>query len=254
MPSISHVGLAVWPKKQAQWFELGLKVHPHLRAMIISNESTESGTRLDLLVIDGDNPGPNFISHYHSYRQSFGLPDLLVLGQPGCPALMTIEWEPSRTCFIAKPYLIEDVLKTILQRLEAASAPEPPPAPPVPVREPAAVEAGASPPRAKSLGYLSTLKLADLVQMLCMSSWTGKIDIQNLATGETGTVHIREGAVVDAQQEGMIAEQACYRMLAWGRCQFEFVEDAAPVSETIRMHWQGILLEGARLFDEGAIR
>lgn len=253
MPPVSHVGLAVWPRKQAQWFELGLKVHPHIRASIISNESTESGSRLDLLVIDGDNPGPNFIAHYHSYTRSFGLCDLLVLGQPGCPALMTIEWEPQRTLFIAKPYLIEDVLKTILKRLESAAAaavPEPPAVarredvPPVPV-----VEA----PRSKSLGYLSTLKLADLVQMLCMSSWTGRIDIQNLGTGETGSVHIRDGVVVDAQQDGLIAEPACYRMLTWGRCQFEFTEEAAPVSQTVRAHWQAILLEGARLFDEGAI-
>lgn len=265
MPSSHHVGLAVGPKKQAQWFELGLKVHPHIRVTSISSASNESGSRFDLLVIDGDNPGPNFIPHYQEYLKSLGLCDLLVLGQPGCPALMTVEWEPERTFFVAKPYSIEDVLKTILQKLESSaasgSAAVVPPPPPsslsarsggvggVAVPEPAS----AGPARSKSLGYLSTLKLADLVQMLCLSGWTGRIDVQNLSSGQTGSVHIRDGSVIDAQQETLIAEQACYQMLAWGRCQFEFSEEAVPVSETVRTPWQGILLEGARLYDEGSV-
>lgn len=251
MPTIYYVGLAIGPKKQAQWLELGLQAHANIRTVSIATAGNESAVPLDLWVIDGDNPGPNFLAHYQACLRSMGLGHLLVLGQPGCPALMMVEWDPQRTVFVAKPYAIEDVLRTILQCLEkkssttAASTASPqqrPPAPPT-----------ASSPR-KSLGYLSTLKLADLLQMLCMNGWTGRIDIENLGNGENGTVHIRDGNVVDAQQGSQVGESACYRMLAWGRCQFEFTEDAAPLSQTVTTPWQAILLEGARLYDEGSIR
>jgi hypothetical protein len=261
MPYQVHVGLAIWPKKNAQWFELGLKAHAHVRTTLISNESAESSTPLDLVVMDGDNPGPSFISHYSAYLKSFGHTHLIVLGRPGCPALMSMDWEPTRTLFITKPYLIEDVLKTILQRASelvaaAEAATITPPPPPLSTSRPEVItearDMGAT--RAKTLGYLSTLKLADLIQMLCLSNWTGKIDIQDLTSMETGTVHIADGIVVDAHQGGTSAEPACYRMLSWGRCQFEFVEDEACASRTVHAHWQAILLEGARLYDEGMVQ
>jgi hypothetical protein len=111
-----------------------------------------------------------------------------------------------------------------------------------------------NPARAKSLGYLSTLRLADLIQMLCLSNWTGRIDIENLATGDKGYVSLEDGAVRDAQQNLHEGETACYHMLSWGRCQFEFTEDVAPTRVTMNSLWQQILLEGARMFDEGLLK
>lgn len=258
MPRSLHVGLAIWPRKSAQWFELGLKSVPDLKVSLLSNEAMESGSRLDLLVIDGDNPGPGFVANYTDYQKSFGACDLVVLGQPGCPSLMTFDWDPSRAFFIAKPYLIEDVLKTIQQRLgevvlrETAVA-----VPPPPVGSPvmnAGSRTSPGPGRAKSLGYLSTLRLADLIQMLCLSNWTGKIDIENLATGDRGHVSLEDGHVRDAGQNLHTGETACYHMLSWGRCHFEFTEDVAPGQTTVDSHWQQILLEGARMFDEGLLK
>jgi hypothetical protein len=257
MPRALHVGLAIWPRKSGQWFELGLKSTPDLKVSLLSNERIESGARLDLLVMDGDNPGPGFAANYADYLKSFGPCDLIVLGQPESPSLMSTDWDPLRTFFVAKPYLIEDALKTIHHRLGEvvlressavvpppphSSAALPPPRPPV------------SPARAKSLGYLSTLRLADLIQMLCLSNWTGRIDIENLATGDKGYVSLEDGAVRDAQQNLHEGETACYHMLSWGRCQFEFTEDVAPTRVTMNSLWQQILLEGARMFDEGLLK
>jgi len=257
MPRSLHVGLAIWPRKSVQWFELGLKSVPDLKVSLLSNEAIESGSRLDLLVIDGDNPGPGFVANYADYQKSFGPCDLVVLGQPGCPCLSTFDWDPARTYFIAKPYLIEDVLKTIQQRLgevvlrETAVAVPPPPASAPSLT---ASRTPANPNRSKSLGYLSTLRLADLIQMLCLSNWTGKIDIENLATGEKGHVSVEDGYVRDSRQNLHVGETACYHMLSWGRCHFEFTEDVAPEQVTVDSHWQQILLEGARMFDEGLLK
>lgn len=257
MPRTLHVGLAIWPRKSAQWFELGLKSAPDLKVSLLSNEPIESASRLDLVVIDGDNPGPGFASNYADYLKSFGTCDLVVLGQPGCASLMSTDWDSARTFFVAKPYLIEDALKTIHQRLgevvlrESSAVVPPPPTSTAPLPIPTRSTTPAT--KAKSLGYLSTLRLADLIQMLCLSNWTGRIDIENLATGDKGYVSIDDGAVKDAQQNLHEGETACHYMLSWGRCHFEFTEDVPPTRITVECLWQQILLEGARMFDEGLI-
>lgn len=255
MPPTYHVGLAIWPRKSAQWFELGLQPHPHVRTSPLGDETPESAVRLDLILVDGDNPGPGFLPYYTAYTRSFGPTDLIVLGQPGCPALHGVAWEPHRTTFLPKPYLIEQVIQTILRRLESLSeVPEPPaPAGPLPSRSEPVVPPPPPRARGKSLGYLSTLRLADLIQMLCLSSWSGRIDIEHLGTGDLGMVHIDDGSVIDARQADLNGAPAIYRMLSWGRCQFEFSEDAPAPERTIQVGWQGLLLEGARLHDEGAL-
>ncbi|MDX6765358.1 MAG: DUF4388 domain-containing protein [Candidatus Methylacidiphilales bacterium] len=255
MPRTLHVGLALWPRKSAQWFELGLKTSPDIRVCHLSSEALESATKLDLLVMDGDQPGPGFLGNYHAYLKSFGICDLVVLGQPGCPSLMNLEWEPARTFFIAKPYLIEDALKTVQNRLgeivlreSQVAVPPPPPGGTVSPQREAPISKG------KSLGYLSTLRLADLIQMLCLSNWTGKIDIENLASGERGYVFMEDGHIRDSRHNQHQGEHACHQMLNWGRCNFEFTEDLRPETTTVHNPWQQILLEGARIFDEGLLK
>jgi hypothetical protein len=60
--------------------------------------------------------------------------------------------------------------------------------------------------------------------------------------------------VQDAAQGNARGEHACYLMLSWGRCQFEFTEDVTPAQITVQSHWQSLLLEGARLLDEGFLK
>ena len=243
-----HVGLAIWPSKSAQWFALGLNSREGIRISILSQEKSPHIHEIpcDLLLVDGDSPGPSFISYYNAHVEKFGIPFLIVLGQPGCPAMMSVEWDPETTVYIAKPFLIEDVLKTINQRLDEMAADSihplthhaPAPSPP-------------KPPRSKSLGYLSTLRLSDLLQMLCLSNWSGRIEAKNLTSGESGTVAIHNGALIHARSGAWEGEKACHKMLAWGRCEFAFVEEeqsSTPVN--IRDSLQGVLLEAARLVDE----
>lgn len=243
-PMVAHIAICVWPQKSGQWFDLGLKARFDVRTFHVIPGKDEPGQHYDLMLIDGDNPGPSFIAHYRAHQAMFGIPWLLVLGQPGCPALMSIEWESERAAFISKPFMIEDVLKTLNSRIDSI----------IELRTPKTDNLNTAPYGStkanKKLGYLSTLKLADLIQMLCLSTWTGKIEITNLQSMVSGEVVIHDGFLMHAASGSQIAEQACYTMLNWGRCEFNFNEDIAIPARTIQANWQEVILEGARLLDE----
>lgn len=248
------IGLAIWPKSDAEWVELALSNAPDMSTLWISPDQARTLDAFDILVVDGDNPGPSFLAYYKGFVGLHGVPQLVVLGSPMCPALMNLEWEPESTMFISKPYRIEDVVHAVQAKAAQLNAPEvaadktesliPPPPPSLQKPEKTASNG------AKSLGYLSTLRLSDLVQMLCLSNWTGKIEVSELGEGKSGEIFLNVGVLIHARQGKIEAEDACYTMLSWGRCEFHFVEEHPPVVQTIITHWQGVMLEGARKMDE----
>jgi Domain of unknown function (DUF4388) len=246
------IGLAIWPKSNAEWVELALTSQPEVSTSWISPDQVHLLAHFNLLVIDGDSPGPSFLAYYKGFVAKHGVPGLVVLGSPMSPALLSLEWEPDSTTFISKPYRIEDVVQAIKVRLNndtnhTEESLTPPPPPTIDKAEKKAT-AGA-----KSLGYLSTLRLSDLVQMLCLSNWTGKIEVTELGEGQSGEIYLNVGVLIHAKQSKIEAEEACYKMLSWGRCEFHFVEEHPPVVQTITTHWQGIMLEGARKLDEAGM-
>jgi hypothetical protein len=257
------IGLAIWPKSDAEWVELAMSSVPDMSTSWISPDQVRLLDAFDILVVDGDSPGPSFLAYYKGYVSRHGVPELVVLGSPMSPALMNLEWETDTTMFVSKPYRIEDVVQAIKIRVTHLKAAKNPPAPAEPLSPPPppsleSSKSETSKPEktatngAKSLGYLSTLRLSDLIQMLCLSNWTGKIEVTELGEGKTGEIFLNVGVLIHAKQGKIEAEDACYNMLGWGRCEFHFVEEHPPVVQTITTHWQGVMLEGARKIDEAA--
>jgi len=245
------IGLAIWPKNSTEWLDLALGSLPSTSTTWIGPEQVATVDLLKILVVDGDNPGPSFMMYFKSYTQKHGVPELVILGTPMSPLLMHIEWEPDKTMFVPKPHSIDDVVKAVQGRLEHFREVE--------TTRLSKVTAQLTPPPledrpqkngAKSLGYLSTLRLPDLIQMLCLSNWTGKIEITELSEARSGEIFLNVGILIHASYNRLEAEEACYKMLNWGRCEFNFVEEHPPVVQTITTQWQGIMLESARQFDE----
>jgi hypothetical protein len=246
-----NIGLAIWPKGDAEWVELALgSILGSVTRWIVPGAQTNLQP-YELFIVDGDNPGASFVSYYKSYTSRYGLPYLIVLGTPMSSALMNLEWEPGGTTFISKPYRIEDIVHATKSKLSLLGRNQkeiissdltlaPPPKAPL----------ESETPTAKSLGYLSTLRLPDLIQMLCLSNWTGKIEVTELGLKRQGEIYLNVGVLIHAEQEEKEAEEACYAMLAWGRCEFHFVEEHPPLVQTITSPWQLIMLEGARKQDE----
>lgn len=226
----------MWPKNEAEWLELGLSSKFNYSVEAIGGEVKDPVAPLDLLIVDGDSPGPHFMGYYRALLSGFGMPALIVLGDTKSPALKAIHWSPSETVFIAKPYEIEMVLQHVVKK--AASLKENSPDPASSERE------------VKTLGYLSTLPLPDLVQMLCMSEWTGMVQVDHLSKGTKGYIYISDGTLYHADSGAFEGLNACYHMLRWGRCQYSFNEEEVLDKVSIQMPWQEIMLEGARLMDE----
>ncbi|MGF1678012.1 MAG: DUF4388 domain-containing protein [Candidatus Methylacidiphilales bacterium] len=235
-----RIGLAIWPLEDAEWLELGLMSKLQVQIERIGSGIKEPVAPLHLVIIDGDNPGPDFLGYYRTLTSGFGMPPIMIIGTPSSPVLSAIDWDPSECVFIAKPYEIEFVIKQVIRMLDAFQ------------QKRTKVAESTPPPSAdssKTLGYLSTLALSDLIQMLCMSDWTGMVCIEQLSDGKTGYVYISDGNLYHAEESSSSGLQACYLMLQWGRCKYSFNEEKVLDRVTIQMPWQEVILEGARQMD-----
>ena len=134
--------------------------------------------------------------------------------------------------FLTKPVATEIVVAKLTQLVERQAAPVAP--------------KGVS-------GSLSEMSLTDIVQVLFHGRKTCAL---RLTHGDTsGEVHFDQGQIVHAIWGDATAETAFYRMLLIGE-DGDFVVDAEFVptdAPTIQASPEGLLLEGMRLLDEGAI-
>lgn len=240
------IGIAIQPASSAEWVKLALSSLKDVEVIDVSGQFAFD-RQIDLLIFDDEKPGVGFMLFYNALKKKQNVIDKIVLGSPQSPLMMTLEWNPEDAIFIAKPYQIEiirqavslKIQKLTVQKSSVSNLPE----------SKADVPAQAEPKKIK-LGYLSTLHLGDLIQMLCMSNWSGKIEIINLSTDETGWVYINVGVLIHAKTATKNGEDACYEMLHWGRCSYDFSEEVTHVVQTIQSSYQSILLEGAKLEDE----
>lgn len=238
-----RLGLAIWPKSAAGWIKLGLGSLPGVQVDFIGADPVPGAQPYDLLVIDGDNPGPHYLNYARAYQAKFGEPQALILGTTSSPAVMFIEWAPERTQFIAKPCRIEEVREAVEHVARSRQAPELPT-----TVAPASAGVASS---AVQLGYLSTLTLSDLLQMLCLNGWTGRIEVENVRNGSKGFVYLSGGTLLHAETvSGLRGELACYDMLAWPRSVFQFLENCAAMAPSIQTSWQNVLMDAARVRDE----
>jgi hypothetical protein len=224
-----RVELAVHPEKVARWVELSLAPLEAIDVGRFDARGRGAAGPLDLLVLHGEQPGPDFLPLYRGYAAENGECRKLVMGSPDATAMRLIDWTPELTAFVPKPFALETVRGAVegMARQRVAGA-----------------------TRQQTLGYLSTLRLADLLQMLCLNGWSGQIAAEQLSTGRKGSVFLNAGALIHAFTETQQGELACHEMLGWDRCEFQFAEQHPPVVRSIHAPWQHVVLEAARLSDE----
>ncbi|MEM9445074.1 MAG: DUF4388 domain-containing protein [Verrucomicrobiota bacterium] len=240
------IATAFWPRDDFEWLELAVESIPEISVTSIGVLENEPIKMYDLIVFDGDSPGPYFFLYLTKLVYANKVGSMLVLGGPDSVIMQAIDWQDADVLFIEKPYEVEQVKASVVAKLNDIKA-----------RAQfinSAEEISSEAQKPKSLGYLSTLKLADLVQMLCLSQWTGKIEVEYLKTGEMGYIYLNVGLLIHAEDEKYAAEKALYEMLQWGRCEFHFIEEHPLVVQTINRPWQELLLEGARRLDESQIQ
>ena len=103
----------------------------------------------------------------------------------------------------------------------------------------------------KEDGFAGTLKnidLTDLLQMCCLSCSSMTILVKK--GSDHGMIYIKDGQIIHAKYRSITGEDAFFDILSWGRGSFETL-DFIPVSkETIKQHYQYLLMEAAKRIDE----
>jgi DNA-binding response OmpR family regulator len=99
-------------------------------------------------------------------------------------------------------------------------------------------------------GTLAELSAVDVIQMLCIGRRTTTLRLSE--GGSSGAVHIDRGEVVDAIWDGLVGEEAFYRMMGVKNGMFHTSPLPADLERTVTADWQYLLMEGLRRLDEAA--
>ena len=100
-------------------------------------------------------------------------------------------------------------------------------------------------------GNLKDMGIADLIQHTCQDKKTAQLIIEH--DGENVEVYFDAGNVIHAVWDDLEGEEVIYRILPWSEGAFDLEVGVASPKKSITRTWTGLLLEGARLQDEGGV-
>ncbi len=99
-------------------------------------------------------------------------------------------------------------------------------------------------------GRLQDMAVADLIQHNCQDRKTARIQLKNgRAKGE---LFFQNGNLIHASVDNQIGEEAVYQLMTWDMGTFELTTQLSSPPVTITRSWTSLLLEAARLVDEGS--
>lgn len=99
-------------------------------------------------------------------------------------------------------------------------------------------------------GVMRRVGLPEVLQMECLGR---KSSVLEVFTGKVrGRIYIHDGAIVHADSGSMQGEVALYGLLALQGGEFNLLPFTEPPTRTISGHYEFLLMEAARLSDEGS--
>lgn len=239
------VGLAIQTLDLEEWIALALASIPDTETLLLNSQERylpDAMEVLDILIVDGDNPGPFFLSAVRQFGLGRRRFPVIILGASSSPVLLHLDWKVRDLSFISKPYRIEDLKNFVEQKLQQLRDAE--------RKEEAKMKDDLSTSeKSKSAGQMPALNLFDLVQMLSLNNWTGKIEVDAIEATAQGEVFLQGGLVTHALCGSLMAYEALYCMLGWKRCEFSFFEANEAEFLSINEPWEKVLMEGARHLD-----
>jgi predicted regulator of Ras-like GTPase activity (Roadblock/LC7/MglB family) len=100
-------------------------------------------------------------------------------------------------------------------------------------------------------GNLRDMSVPDLIQNYCQQGKTAEFIIQH--NGSEAQIFVQNGEVIHATWENLEGEEAVFQTLAWEEGDFSIEMGVIAPKQSVNRSWSGLLLEGARLFDEGQL-
>lgn len=99
-------------------------------------------------------------------------------------------------------------------------------------------------------GMMRRVGLPEVLQIECLGR---KSSVLEISTGRVrGRIYISEGSIIHAESGALQGEAALYGLLALQGGDFNLLIFSEPPHRTISGHWESLLMEAARLSDEGA--
>jgi DNA-binding response OmpR family regulator len=98
-------------------------------------------------------------------------------------------------------------------------------------------------------GSLADMSFSDLVQVL--SAGGKSMDVSVTHKDLSGRIVLRDGSIVHAEAGNVVGEQAFYTLMQWKTGQFSVSECADFPEPTVTASTMSLLMEGARIADEG---
>ncbi|MFU8779558.1 MAG: DUF4388 domain-containing protein [Kiritimatiellia bacterium] len=99
-------------------------------------------------------------------------------------------------------------------------------------------------------GALADMSFSDLVQVL--SAGGKSMDVTVTHEDQSGRIVLRDGSIIHAEANNLAGEQAFYTLMQWKTGQFSVAECADFPVPTVTASTMSLLMEGARIADEGA--
>jgi len=114
----------------------------------------------------------------------------------------------------------------------------------------AALESVAATPAEGFHGMLRQVGISDVIQMECLGRKSSILEVTS--PKGTGQVFIEEGAIIHAEIGPVRGEPALFQVLALTGGEFLIKPFVKPARRTIDAHWESLVMEAARLFDEAS--
>lgn len=116
----------------------------------------------------------------------------------------------------------------------------------------AALDALAKAPQGSGFqGMMRRVGLQEVLQIECLGRKCSVLEI--FAPRIRGRIYVQDGAIVHAETGNLSGEIALYSLLALQGGGFNLLPYGEPAVRTIDGHWEFLLMEAARLVDEGAV-
>lgn len=98
-------------------------------------------------------------------------------------------------------------------------------------------------------GSLSSINLADIIQLVSNSKQTGRF-VLSRANGQKGAIYLKAGEIVHAEVEEYKGEDAIFTVISWDDGEFAFEEGAFDTGSSVIRPITSLLMEAARRIDE----
>lgn len=98
-------------------------------------------------------------------------------------------------------------------------------------------------------GSLEDMSFTDMIQILCAGAKSMEIDL--ICDGTEGHVFVKNGEIIHADVGDAKGEEAFYKLMQWTRGDFTTKQCAEFPEPTIDSSTMSLLMEGARIADEG---